>query len=110
MSQEARSIVYRAVRELLINVSKHAAVDVATVDSERSGERLIVRVSDAGVGFAPAVVAAPLRGRGLGLVSIHERLGFIGGTAQVQSIPGDGTVATLCVPLAAEPAVAEEEA
>jgi two-component system, chemotaxis family, sensor kinase Cph1 len=96
LSQEARSILYRAVRELLINVAKHAHTDTASVESERDGERIIVQISDGGAGFDPA--AAP--GRGLGLFSVRERLFLIGGTTEVNSTPGKGTVVLLSAPLA----------
>ena len=39
LNQDARSIVYRAVRELLINVAKHAGTNSATVESECRGAR-----------------------------------------------------------------------
>ncbi len=95
LSQEARSILYRATRELLINVAKHARTDSATVEIARADDKIVVRVSDTGVGYEPASGAR----RGLGLVSVRERLSFIGGTAEVRSVPGDGTVAVLTAPL-----------
>ncbi len=103
LSQEARSILYRAVRELLINVARHARTDLALVEMRASGDEFVVRVSDAGVGFDEKAVAARA-GRGLGLASVRERLSFIGGTAQVHSVPGDGTTVELRVPLAERPA------
>jgi PAS domain S-box-containing protein len=95
LSQEARSILYRATRELVINVAKHARTDSATIEIARADDKIVVRVSDAGVGYEPASAAR----RGLGLVSVRERLSFIGGTAEVRSVPGDGTVAVLTAPL-----------
>ena len=98
LSQEARAVIYRAVRELLINVAKHAGTDAASVDVRREAQRIVVRVSDAGAGFDPALVSAvPLRG--LGLASVRERLSFIGGTAEVRSATNKGTVALLSAPL-----------
>lgn len=100
LSQEASSILYRATRELLINVAKHAQVDSAVVESRRQGNRIVIRVADSGVGIDPiAIAAAPQRG--LGLRSVHERLLFIGGAAEVQSSRGDGTVVVLSAPLVA---------
>jgi two-component system CheB/CheR fusion protein len=88
------------VRELLINVAKHAQTDAAIVECERHEERVVVRVSDSGIGYDTAAVGATPRG-GLGLISLHERLSFIGGTAQVRSAPGEGTLALLTAPLGA---------
>lgn len=97
LSQVARSIVYRAVRELLINVAKHAGVASASVHLACEHGLLVVRVSDGGVGFARSEQMAARRG--LGLVSVGERLSFIGGSFEIHSIPGDGTEATLRLPL-----------
>jgi signal transduction histidine kinase len=107
LSQSVRSILYRATRELLINAAKHARSDSATVHTLREGDRIIVRVSDAGVGFDPAQVSASLH-RGMGLVSVRERLSFIGGTAEIRSIPGDGTEAVLSAWLTRDAAQASE--
>jgi len=103
LSRTARSILYRATRELLINVAKHARADCARVETRRDGDRLVVRVSDAGVGFEPAQLAAqPGTSRGLGMLGVSERLSFIGGSVAVTSSAGAGTVTVLTAPLAPE--------
>lgn len=100
LDQDARSILYRAVRELLINVAKHAGTDAARVESQRNDGLVVVRVSDQGVGYdATAAVTGPHRS--LGLISVRERLSLIGGTAEIRSSPGAGTLSVLTVPLAA---------
>lgn len=99
LSQAMRSILYRGVRELLINVARHAQTDSATVESEAREGRIVVRVSDGGVGYdSTAVAARPLRG--LGLVAVRERLSLVGGTVEVHTVPGSGTVTVLTAPLA----------
>lgn len=105
LAQTSRSVVYRAVRELLINVAKHAGVERAVVEARRSGNALIVGVRDSGKGFDPASFSRP-GAKGLGLRSVRERIGFIGGKAEIRSTPGKGTEVSLVVPLqnASEPA------
>jgi light-regulated signal transduction histidine kinase (bacteriophytochrome) len=98
LAQEARSILYRGVRELLINVAKHAQTDSATVEIECEAKRIVVRVSDCGAGFG-AAGAPPAPRRGLGLISLRERLSHIGGTVELQSTPGIGTLVVLTAPL-----------
>ena len=98
LAQEARSILYRAVRELLINVAKHAQTDEATVECESGEGRIVLRVSDAGVGYDPSQRTA-MPSRGLGLLSLHERLLLIGGTTEVRSVVSEGTVTELSAPL-----------
>jgi light-regulated signal transduction histidine kinase (bacteriophytochrome) len=99
LDQDARSIVYRAVRELLINVARHAGTDAALVESATRGDEIVVRVSDRGKGYSPA---AAVKGshRGLGLISVRERLALIGGTSEIGPNPGGGTLGVLTVPLA----------
>jgi signal transduction histidine kinase len=98
LAAAARSILYRAVRELLINVAKHAQTDRASVDAACQAERVVIKVSDPGVGFDPTAVP-PGQRRRLGLISLGERLSHIGGTIQLNSAPGAGTVAVLSAPL-----------
>ena len=98
LAHEARSILYRAVRELLINVAKHANTQAATVESASDATRILIRVSDRGVGYDPAARTAAPR-RPLGLISVRERLALIGGSLEIRSVPGAGTVAELSAPL-----------
>ena len=98
LPQEVRSILYRAVRELLINVAKHARTDSASVEAVSQAGRIVVTVSDSGVGY-DAAIASPASGRRLGLISLRERLSHIGGTADLCSAPGAGTLAILSAPL-----------
>jgi len=99
LSHELRSILYRAVRELLINVAKHARTDVARVDAVARAGKVIVRVSDAGVGYDPKAVIGSQR-RGQGLITLRERVSLAGGSAEVKAEPGTGTVVLLTAPLA----------
>lgn len=101
LSQEARSILFRAVRELLINVAKHAQTEAAVIEVLREGQRIVIRVSDAGRGYDPAKLETAPR-RGWGLISVRERLGYLGGTVEVFSTPGDGTITILSAPLSEE--------
>jgi len=101
LSHEVRAILYRAVRELLINVAKHARTDSARVESMLQQARIVIRVIDSGIGYEAGRTVASAR-RGLGLITVRERLSLIGGSAEVQSTPGGGTTAVLVAPLAAD--------
>jgi signal transduction histidine kinase len=54
-----------------------------------------VRVGDVGAGFDPTVVP----GRRYGVVGMRERAVVLGGTLDVDSTPGAGTLVTLRIPL-----------
>ncbi|HEX9474590.1 MAG TPA: ATP-binding protein, partial [Steroidobacteraceae bacterium] len=98
MDGVSASIVYRAVRELLINVARHAQVDTVRVTARGLDGHLTVQIADNGVGFDPSEEQE--RGAaGLGLATLRERIGFIGGKLTLDSERGRGTVATIAVPL-----------
>jgi signal transduction histidine kinase len=99
LDDTVRSVLFRCVRELLVNVAKHAKVDAAEVSIFRDADSLAVSVTDAGVGFDPALLAQPGPKERFGLVSVRERIGFVNGTLAIKAIPGDGTVGTLTVPV-----------
>jgi two-component system CheB/CheR fusion protein len=92
------SILFRAVRELLINVARHSKVKIANIATRRVNEHLTVEVMDRGAGFAAARSAASSTG-GLGIATMRERIAYIGGTFQIDSEPNRGTVATIQVPM-----------
>ena len=100
-SEQLKILLFESVRELLFNVVKHARTGSAEVSLRRVDDHLQVAVSDQGAGFDPnAMPAAGEDGRGLGLFAIRERLGFMGGTLQIQSAPGQGSRLILSVPVA----------
>jgi len=102
LDQISSYMLFRAVRELLINVAKHAGVKHAEVSIEVVDGCLILSVSDSGAGFDATKQVVPSAGGGYGLFSVRERISHIGGEVQIDSIPGDGTVVVLILPLAGQ--------
>ena len=97
---QMRVILFRAVRELLINVAKHANVKQARLALMCDGRVVRVVVEDPGEGFDVARVLAPDGGHGFGLFSIRERLDYqLGGRMEIVSQPGEGTCIVLEAPL-----------
>lgn len=90
-------LLFSAVRELLLNVAKHAGVGSAHVKLERGkGDLVRIMVSDEGKGFDPARLMDSRDGAtGLGLFGLQQRLEHIGGQCDVDSAPGGGTRVTL---------------
>jgi len=100
LDNEARALLFRAVRELLFNVLKHAQASCARVCMRRAGEHLEIIVEDNGVGFAPDQLGASSgKIEGFGLFSIRERLNYFGGRMEIESTPGEVTRVTLSLPL-----------
>jgi two-component system CheB/CheR fusion protein len=109
LSRTTRLVAYRAVRELLINVAKHAGVVHAQVVAATADDGMIVTVRDSGKGFDPALLTRPAQ-KGLGLLGVRERMGFVGGSAAIRSAPGRGTEVALTVPLQVDERAGEETA
>jgi signal transduction histidine kinase len=75
---------YFVISEGLTNVSKYSHAERATVRVERVDGRLVVEVSDDGIGGADA-------GDGSGLRGLSDRVAALSGTLEVSSPPGRGT-------------------
>jgi signal transduction histidine kinase len=97
---DVRVLLFRAVRELLLNSAKHAggsAVEIAMGNDGPGKVRIIV--CDEGAGFDAAKLDGQGVGSGgLGLFSIRERVSSIGGDFRIESAPGRGTKVTLLAP------------
>lgn len=89
--------LYRAVRELLVNVARHAHVRSATVTVDGLANQVRIKVADRGAGFQPT--SMPARRGGFGLISVRERLRLVGGDVRIDSKPRGGTTVTLIAPL-----------
>ncbi len=108
LNDDVRVCLFRAVRELLINVAKHAQARRAKVSIWREDDEVRIEVEDDGVGFDPSELYTPEgRTRGFGLFNIRERLEFLGGRIQLKSEQGSGTRVTLVKPL--KPGEASQE-
>ena len=93
-SPAIESAVYFATLEAIQNATKHAGSTAAISAAvwEIPGE-LWFEVRDDGPGFDPRTIP-----RSGGLDGLQTRLASVGGTVQVASAPGDGTVVAGCVP------------
>jgi len=94
-----KTMLFRAVQELLTNVVKHARARHANISLKREGEELKLIVADDGTGFEVSNLTAV---GGFGLFSIAERISNQGGTMEVISAPGQGTRVTITFPLSEE--------
>lgn len=91
--------VYRIAQELTGNVLKHAGAHEVQVQLLRNKGHLVLMVTDDGAGFDPGRVS----GDGIGLTGMRDRARLLGGTLQFDSTIGQGTTATLRIPLEGSP-------
>jgi PAS domain S-box-containing protein len=94
LSEEHAILVFQSVRELLMNIVKHAGTTHATLTVDLAQGVLVVTIQDRGRGFDPSAepsTTEPL----FGLFSIRERMEAVGGDISLTSVPGEGTTARL---------------
>jgi PAS domain S-box-containing protein len=91
------TVLFRAVRELLINVAKHAGVKAADLRLDAREGWLVLEVQDRGPGVAD-LQALVQGGKGFGLKAIQKRILDFGGDISFQSQPGEGTTVALRIP------------
>jgi len=94
----SQALLYRAVRELLANINKHAAASLVTIRMFRSGDRVVLEVADDGTGFEPSIVEARVAEGHIGLASLQARFDSMGGAMRIDSTVGRGTVVTVTSP------------
>lgn len=95
-----RIVVFEAARELLFNVVKHGGVAEASLSlSYPGGDRVRIKVADAGAGFDPAAGEQSAARTSLGLLALRQRLRAVGGTLMIDAAPGHGTRAVVELPL-----------
>jgi PAS domain S-box-containing protein len=100
LSGDAAVVAFQTVRELLINVVKHAGVKEAHVYVTQRENVVVIHVEDQGKGFVPDELDLPRsHGGGFGLFSIRERLSLLGGSLAINSSPGKGTSAQVVIPV-----------
>jgi signal transduction histidine kinase len=104
LPEDQAVLLFQSVRELLINCYKYAGTSRATVLLEQREGQLRIQVRDEGVGFDPMAATpaeTPAGGPSskFGLFSIRERMTALGGSFDMRSAPGQGTTATLILPV-----------
>ncbi len=102
LDEDLRGLTFQAVRELLINVTKHAEADHVRISVKREDGQICLAVSDDGVGFdvdKALAIHSSDNGGGFGLFNIRERISHFGGRMEAESEPGFGSSLHLILPI-----------
>jgi len=91
--------LFRVLQESLTNAIKHSGAQRFEAQLRATSGEIQLTVRDEGKGFDAAAAGAS---RGLGLVSMRERVSLVKGVLLIASQPGRGTEITARVPLIAE--------
>lgn len=92
LDNKQKITIYRILQESLTNIIKYAESNIIRVSLEEDSKQFTFKVSDQGKGFDIATA------RGIGLISMRERLAEIGGNLNVNSILNEGTTITATIP------------
>lgn len=98
LDDDVRVLLFRNVRELLINIIKHARADKIKVSVTKTDDSIKIQVEDNGVGLNVDEITASHKS-GFGLFSIRESIGELGGNFEIDSKPGAGCKVTMTSPL-----------
>ncbi|MGZ6226397.1 MAG: PAS domain-containing sensor histidine kinase, partial [Syntrophales bacterium] len=99
IEEEIQLLLFRATKELLTNIVKHAGAKQAHVMIQNVGNRIQITVADDGIGFdVSGIGQVAKRSGGFGLLSIHERLKYLGGLFEIETKKGAGTRISLVAP------------
>ncbi|MDP9346178.1 MAG: GAF domain-containing sensor histidine kinase, partial [Actinomycetota bacterium] len=90
---ELETAVYRIVQEGLTNARKHGGATRAVVEIVERDGSVELTVRDDGAGFDPTGHTT-----GFGLIGMHERVELLGGTLEIDSVPGQGTAVRARIP------------
>ncbi|MBU1648505.1 MAG: hypothetical protein KJ846_02880 [Proteobacteria bacterium] len=94
------ALIYRTIRELLINVVRHAHANSAGVEVRCTGKGVRITVMDNGCGMEDwDQKNGESTNGGFGLFSVRERVINIGGTVVIDSQKGQGTTITITIPI-----------
>jgi PAS domain S-box-containing protein len=88
-SPEVTAQLIRIIQEALINVRKHARVNTATIRLGQENGAIRISIEDEGQGFDPA--QSPENRSSFGLLIMRERVESVGGSLEIESVPGRGT-------------------
>lgn len=100
LTDPVKVLLYRSIRETLINIAKHARAKLVKIAISRTEDDIEITIEDDGKGFDMSALKE--KSKGLGLFSIRERLRHIGGKFEIKSKRDKGTHITLTTPLKIE--------
>ena len=105
LPEDTKILLFQMVRELFVNIAKHAKASSVVVRIRRGAKKYQVVVEDDGIGFHTPAEKDFRNFSGMGLFSIRERLKSVGGQFSIVSAPDEGTIVSIVAPISVEHAV-----
>ena len=99
---EMETALFRICQEAMSNIARHAKATAVLIEIGLEDDVFRIDIEDDGQGFDPGAVARREGRRSWGLMGIRERAEILGGTARVESSPGQGTHVEVRIPVPPE--------
>ena len=107
---DVEAALFRFIQGAIGNIAQHSKAKNATVVLEYQPDEFSMTISDDGQGFdVSEITDVEESGRGRGLFSMRERIGFLGGTSGIESKIGKGTRVWARIPIGQEIGYAENK-
>jgi len=103
---ELESAAFRIAQEALANAVRHAGAKRIDITMQQDAQMLVLEVSDDGRGFLPLALGSAAGNAaepGVGILLMRERAALVGGTLEIESMPGQGCRVRLRCPLEPQP-------
>lgn len=100
-ADDIETAIYRIVQEAATNAIRHGHAKALQVKLSSDARKVTIQIVDNGLGFDVDAVHADPTKNPFGMLSIHERAGFLGGKATITSQPTHGTKVLVTIPLPA---------
>jgi signal transduction histidine kinase len=93
LPEDHKTCIYRVVQEALHNCVQHSQASIVRVTVQHESSGILLAIQDDGKGFDAQ------QERGMGLLGMQERVSHLGGTFSVESLPGNGAIVWIVLPL-----------
>ncbi len=106
---DIEAALFRVIQGAIGNVAQHSKAKNVTILLDYKPDELLLKISDDGQGFdVSKITDVEESGRGRGLFSMRERIGFLGGTSGIDSRIGEGTTVWATIPIGQDIGYAEQ--
>ncbi len=103
LAPEMETALFRMCQEAMTNVARHAQATAVLVQVGVEGNDVVIEIEDDGKGFEPEAAGRREGRQPWGIMGIRERAEILGGTARIESAPGQGTRVAVRIPMRQAP-------
>ncbi|MDL1966202.1 MAG: PAS domain-containing sensor histidine kinase [Candidatus Desulfofervidus auxilii] len=96
LDKEFSIALFRVLQEALTNVARHSGASNVNVVINKIGCKLVMRITDNGIGISQEKISDS---KSLGIISIKERISYLGGSVKIYGKENSGTTVLVTIPL-----------